>query len=298
MILNIEEDHLDFFKDLNDIRHSFRLFAENTAADGTIIINSEIDGLNHLLKGLDRQVVTYGFDPSCNFYPENITYQSSGFAQFTIMHRRNKVVHTEQGGNSSKFLAWRETEKVCDVSLHVPGRHNISNALAAAALAVQMGLPAEAISQGLHAFYGTDRRFQVKGERNGATIIDDYAHHPTEISATLSAAANYPHSRIICVFQPHTYTRTKAFLDEFAASLSAADIVVLADIYAARETDTLGVSSLNILEKLKMRGTECYYFPSFEEIEKFLLKKIMNGDLLITMGAGDIIKVGESLLNH
>ncbi|KAI4449832.1 UDP-N-acetylmuramate--L-alanine ligase [Eubacterium plexicaudatum ASF492] len=277
MILNIEEDHLDFFKDLDDIRNSFRRFAENTAADGTIIINGEIDGPDELLDGIERNIVTYGFDPSCTFYPKQITYQKTGFARFTIMHH--------------------ETE-LCEVSLSVPGRHNISNALAAAALAVQMNLPANAISKGLEAFCGTDRRFQVKGNVNGATVIDDYAHHPTEISATLSAAANYPHTRIICVFQPHTYTRTKAFSDAFATALSAADIVVLADIYAARETDTLGVSSLNILEKLKESGTECYYFPSFEEIEKFLLKKVMNGDLLITMGAGDIIKVGESLLNQ
>lgn len=277
MILNIEEDHLDFFKDLDDIRHSFRLFAENTASDGTIIINNEIDQLDALLEGLNRNIVTYGFDPSCTYYPANITYQQSGFAQFTIMHHKDKV---------------------CDVSLNVPGRHNISNALAAAALALQMNIPADIISKGLEAFCGTDRRFQIKGTVNGATIVDDYAHHPTEIKATLNAAANYPHNRIICVFQPHTYTRTKAFSDEFAHALSAADLVILADIYAARETDTLGVSSLNILEKLKTFGTECYYFPSFEEIEKFLLKKIMNGDLLITMGAGDILKVGESLLNH
>lgn len=299
MILNIEEDHLDFFKDLDDIRHSFRLFAENTAKDGAVIINREIDGMEQLLEGLECDIVTYGFDPSCcSFYPENITYQASGYAQFTVMHQIHKAVHSESDGNSSKFLAWTETEKVCDVSLSVPGRHNISNALAAAALAVQMGIPAEAISQGLHAFRGTDRRFQFKGELNGATIIDDYAHHPTEIRATLSAAADYPHTRILCVFQPHTYSRTKAFLDEFAAALSAADLVVLADIYAARETDTLGVSSLDILKRLEEKGTECCFFPTFEEIEKFLQKKLMNGDLLITMGAGDISKVGESLLNH
>ena len=128
------------------------------------------------------------------------------------------------------------------------------------------------------------------------TVVDDYAHHPTEISATLSAAKNYPHSRLICVFQPHTYSRTKAFLDAFAKALSDADIVVLADIYAARETDTLGVSSLDLLKLLEKTACECYYFPTFEEIEKFLLKKVMNGDLLITMGAGDILKVGEDFL--
>lgn len=298
IILNIEEDHLDFFKDIDDIRHSFRLFAENTAADGTVIVNGEIENIQELCSGLKPEVITYGFDSSCSFYPENITYQESGHAQFSIMHRFAKIVQTEQSGNTSLFSAGMQTEKICDVCLSVPGRHNISNALAAAALAVKMHLPADAIAEGLHSFHGTDRRFQYKGTLNGAVIIDDYAHHPTEITATLNAAADYPHKRTICVFQPHTYTRTKAFLDDFAKSLAAADIIVLADIYAARETDDLGISSRDILRLLEQQGKECYYFPAFEEIEKFLLKKIMNGDLLITMGAGDILKVGENLLNH
>ncbi|MDE7313479.1 MAG: UDP-N-acetylmuramate--L-alanine ligase [Eubacterium sp.] len=297
VILNIEEDHMDFFKDLADIRHSFRLFAENTAADGTLIVNHEIEDLEPLLQGLECNTITYGFDNCCTFYPDQITYQESGFAQFTVMHNTHKIIHSEDGA-SSRFLTWKESEKVCEVSLRVPGRHNISNALAAAALAVTMGIPADAIAQGLHAFCGTDRRFQVKGKLHGATVIDDYAHHPTEITATLSAAEQYPHSRIICVFQPHTYSRTKAFLEDFAKALSGADLVVLADIYAARETDTLGISSLDLLERLQKQGCECYYFPSFEEIEKFLLKKVMNGDLLITMGAGDILKVGEDLLSQ
>ncbi len=296
IILNIEEDHLDFFKDLEDIRCSFRLFAKNTASDGAIIVNSEISGIHDLLKGLEPEVITYGFDSSCDFYPENITYHDSCFATFSIMHRTAKAFQTKQAENTSS--AEKQTEKICDVSLNVPGRHNISNALAAAALAVQMHIPPESIAKGLHDFHGTDRRFQLKGYFNGAAIIDDYAHHPTEITATLNAAADYPHKRIICVFQPHTYSRTKAFLADFADSLSAADIVVLADIYAARETDDLGISSHDILSRLQDKGTECYYFPSFEEIEKFLIKKLMNGDLLITMGAGDILNVGESLLKH
>jgi UDP-N-acetylmuramate--alanine ligase len=131
---------------------------------------------------------------------------------------------------------------------------------------------------------------------DGVTIIDDYAHHPTEIRATLTAAQNYPHKRLVLVFQPHTYSRTKAFLDDFAEVLSLADVVVLADIYAAREQNTYGVSSKDILSRLKERGTEAYYFPSFEEIEKFLLKKCVHDDLLITMGAGNVVEIGENLL--
>ena len=152
------------------------------------------------------------------------------------------------------------------------------------------------IQQGLRRFSGTNRRFEKKGEIGGVTIIDDYAHHPREISATLEAAKNYPHKKLWCIFQPHTYTRTKAFLDQFAQSLSMADEVVLADIYAARETNTLGISSADLREKIEALGTKAHYFKSFDEIETFLLKNCVHGDLLITMGAGDIVLVGEKLL--
>lgn len=148
----------------------------------------------------------------------------------------------------------------------------------------------------LRRFGGADRRFQYKGKFQGATIIDDYAHHPTEIRASLTAAHNYPHKRIICVFQPHTYTRTKAFLADFADALSLADVVVLADIFAAREQDIYGVSSKDILTLLQEKHVESYYFPSFEEIESFLRKNCMNDDLLITMGAGNVVNIGEDLL--
>ena len=187
-------------------------------------------------------------------------------------------------------------EKLADITLSVPGRHNVSNALAATACAVTMGISTEAIIRGLDSFHGADRRFQYKGCVDGVTIIDDYAHHPTEIRATLTAAQNYPHKRLVLVFQPHTYSRTKAFLEDFAEVLSMADVVVLADIYAAREQNTFGISSKDILSRLKEKGTEAYYFPSFEEIEKFLLKKCVDQDLLITMGAGNVVEIGEALL--
>jgi UDP-N-acetylmuramate--alanine ligase len=161
---------------------------------------------------------------------------------------------------------------------------------------MQGGIPFDRIQEGLDAFHGADRRFQYKGSIDGVTIIDDYAHHPTEIRATLTAAKNYPHDRLVVVFQPHTYSRTKAFLDDFAEVLSLADVVVLTDIYAAREKNTYHISSKDLLQRLKEHGTECYYFPSFGEIEQFLLKKCMNGDLLITMGAGNIVDIGEFLL--
>ena len=181
-------------------------------------------------------------------------------------------------------------------SLKVPGIHNVSNALASIACGQLLALSDEVIFEGLKSFTGTDRRFQYKGQIGGVTIIDDYAHHPTEIEATLYAAKNYPHKKIWCVFQPHTYTRTKALLPEFAKALSLADHVVLADIYAARETDNLGISSADLQKLIADLGTPCEYFPTFDEIENFLLENCTQGDLLITMGAGDVVNIGEQLL--
>jgi len=275
IILNIEEDHLDFFKDLSDIRRSFRAFAELLPEDGTLIINGDIERLPELTEGLHCRVITCGSSPSCDYYPEDICYDEMSHPTFLLKRKE---------GADRTF------------SLSVPGSHNISNAMAAIALADLLAVKTEDISQALAHFTGTERRFEYKGTLHGITIIDDYAHHPTEITATLSAAQNYPHQSIWCVFQPHTYTRTKAFLSDFAKALCLADHIVLADIYAARETDTLGISSETLKAEIEKLGHECFYFPSFEEIEKFLLKNCINGDLLITMGAGDVLKIGENLL--
>ena len=277
IVLNVEAEHLDFFKDIQDIRHSFHQFLSNTKKDGAILLNGEIENYKELTEGLPNEVITFGLTDSCDYHPADITFNEKACASFTAMHHDTPVMK---------------------VSLNVPGMHNVSNALAAIALALDLKIPVEAISAGLSAFGGADRRFQYKGTVDGVTIIDDYAHHPTEIRATLTAAKNYPHKRLVLVFQPHTYSRTKAFLNDFAEVLSLADVVVLADIYAAREKNTYGISSKDLLEVLAKKGTDCHYFPSFEEIEKFLLKNCMNGDLLITMGAGDIVNVGEHLLGN
>ena len=156
----------------------------------------------------------------------------------------------------------------------------------------------EPIQEGLLAFHGTERRFEQKGSFHGVTVVDDYAHHPTEIKATLQAAAKFPHKRLWCVFQPHTYSRTRALLHEFAEVLSLADNVVLADIYAAREADPGDISSKTLQEEMKKLGKDAYYFPDFEQIKKFLLENCIDGDLLITMGAGNIVTVGEDLVKE
>ena len=276
MILNIEEDHLDFFKDLAHIRRSFRQFAELIPPEGCLIINADIPDYEEISKGLPCRVITYSAgDVPADYCPEQISYDELGMPSF--------VLRGPDGGTQS-------------FRLQVPGLHNVSNAAASIALADCLSVEREVTAEALAAFSGTARRFEHKGSVGGVTIIDDYAHHPTEITATLKAAANYPHKSLWCVFQPHTYTRTKAFLPEFAKALSLADHVVLADIYPARETDTLGISSKDLQEEILRLGGKSTYLPSFEEIEKFLLKNCINGDLLITMGAGDVVKIGESLL--
>ena len=271
IILNIEADHLDFFKDLEDIRHSFHQFAELLPEDGTLIINAEIKDYAEIYEGLSCNVVTYGTNGCFDYSAKNITYDENGHVAFDLFRRGEYADH---------------------IQLSVTGDHNVSNALSAIAVADILGLSIDITKRGLLSFTGTDRRFEYKGEFNGVTVIDDYAHHPTEILATLKAAQHSLHNSVWCVFQPHTYTRTKAFFHEFAEALSHADHLVLADIFAARETDTLGISSADLAEKIE--GAK--FFKTFEEIERDLRKTAQPGDLILTVGAGNVYKIGEHLL--
>lgn len=275
VILNIDADHLDFFKDLDDIRHSFRLFAELLPEDGTLVINGDIENLSYITDGLACRVVTFGREASLDYSASDIQYDEQGNASFDLIR------HGIPSGH---------------VTLSVGGEHNVYNALSAIAVADLLGVSAETIQEGLLSFHGTDRRFEYKGEFNGITVIDDYAHHPTEIEATLKSAAHYPHRELWCIFQPHTYTRTKALFDEFAQALSHTDHLILADIYAARETDTLGISSEQLARAAASYGCDAIYLPSFDEIEKYVRDHCQSGDLLITMGAGDVVNTGEDLL--
>lgn len=278
IILNVKEDHLDFFKDIDDIRHSFKLFTEKLPNNGTLIINTDIDNYEYFYQNCDCEVITVGSEPSKSMYSaSDIKFDATGCCSYTLLI---------EGTPSST------------VHLAVPGVHNVYNSLAAIAAAVKLGLPLDTITDGLLNYHGTKRRFEKKGEFNGVTVIDDYAHHPDEIRATLMSAQHYPHKTVWCVFQPHTYSRTKSLLKDFAAALYNADKVILADIYAARETDTLGISSVDLKNEIEKLGKDCFYFGSFEEIEQFLLKNCINGDLLITMGAGNIYKVGESVVSQ
>lgn len=275
IILNIEEDHMDFFKDLDDIRSSFHRFAMLLPEDGTLIINGEIENYKEIAHGCPGKVLTFGMHPEFDYYAKAIEHNADGNISFILVAKG---------------------EEIGRIQMSVPGIHNISNALSAIAAADLLHIPFETVKSGLLSFHGTARRFEYKGTRDGVTIIDDYAHHPTEIRATLTAAENYPHKELWCVFQPHTYTRTKAFFHEFAEALSSANHVVLADIYAARESDDLGISSAQLAEEIEKTGCDVHYLPSFEAIESFLIDNCKSGDLLITMGAGDVVNIGENLL--
>ena len=286
IILNIEAEHLDFFKDLEDIRNSFRKYSEILPETGTLVINGDIERLSELTDGLPAKVLTYGLCEtvaqcaSYDYAATNCSFDKNGFGSYDL---------------------YEKGQLLGRISLKVIGMHNISNSVAAAALAFSYGVSFDAVAAALLKYTGTHRRFEYKGTVNGVRVYDDYAHHPSEISATLSAARACVTGaqKLWCVFQPHTFSRTKAFLPEFAESLALADTVVLADIYSAsREKDPGDISSANIAELLEKKGKEVYHFHAFDEIEKFLSARCAPDDLLITMGAGDIVSVAESFVSN
>ncbi|MCI1958952.1 MAG: UDP-N-acetylmuramate--L-alanine ligase [Clostridia bacterium] len=276
VILNVEAEHLDYFKDITNIRTSFHKFALNVPECGYVIIKSTDPGKSTITANLKCNVITFGMDGSNSmWYPLNISMDDSGRASFDACFCGIPKLH---------------------VNLKVPGKHNILNALAACAAATTVGVSPEKIAEGLENYTGVDRRFQYKGTFNGITVVDDYAHHPTEVRATLAAAKNVKHNTIWCLFQPHTYSRAKTLLADFGKAFKDADKVLLADIYAAREKDTGIISSKDVAEEIRKNGTDALYLGDFESIKQYVLDNAKPGDLVITMGAGDIYKVGDMLL--
>jgi len=275
VVLNIETDHLDYFKDLNHIESSFGRFVGNISPQGALIINEEMESYAKIAACARGTVVGYG-GVNSYFRAENVAYNEEGLASFDLV------------------VNGKYTERL---SLKLRGGHNVSNALAAIASCWVEQIPMPQIKAGLESFTGSKRRYEYKGSMGGVTIIDDYAHHPTEIRATLAAAKNSRYGKLVCVFQPHTYTRTKKLLAELGASFYDADVVVLLDIYSAREKDTGEIHSKNLAEAISLNGRETHYMPSFEAAKTFLKQKCIHGDLLITMGAGDINKLADQLLS-
>ena len=269
VILDVEEDHLDYFSGLDAIKTSFRNFAALVPADGAVVVNGDDENAMDAVAGLDRTIVTFGIERETDVRAVNIVAHGAQ-TEFDVLYRGELFAH---------------------LNIRVPGLHNVKNALAAAASAIVLGISPMAVTYGLAGFRGAERRFEFKGKYNGADVYDDYAHHPSELQALLDAVEPMGYKRTVLVFQPHTYTRTKAMFPEFVEQLKRPDLTYLANIYAARETNTLGISS----EDLAREIPNSMFFPSFEELEKALRWTVAPGDLVLTVGAGDIYKIGEYL---
>ena len=275
IILNVESDHLDYFKTLENIRRSFHAFAQRVPDNGLLVISEKIDHVEELTDGLTCHVETFGLSEKANWRAENIVHEADGRNSFDIYH------------NGAFFTT---------IHLHIPGEHNITNALAAIAASAFLGAAPEDCVKGLHHYTGTERRFQLKGKKDGITVIDDYAHHPTEIKAALAAAQNVQHNTTWCVFQPHTFSRTRFLFDEFGEAFGDADEIIIADIFAARETDDGTVSAAQLAERIAQTGKSARYVGDFAAIEAYLREHCKSGDLLMTVGAGDVYKIGENFL--
>lgn len=278
IILNIDSDHLDYFKDIDHIVNSFSEFAKLVPPEGLVIAYDANPFVKSVIKDIPN-AVTFGLSEGCSYYATNIAFNASGMPRFFV---------------ESKGV------RLCEVQLSIPGEHNILNALASFSCCYELGVGIPDIVDTLENFKGTQRRFDVIGiTKNNVKIVDDYAHHPTEIKATLEAAQNIPHREIWCLFQPHTYTRTIALFDEFADAFGRADKLLMAEIYAAREKNIYKISSRELVNEIKLKHPlkQAYFFSTFDEIADFVVNNAQGGDLVITMGAGDIYKVAEIILD-
>lgn len=279
IILNIDSDHLDYFKDIEHIVSSFDRFAKLVPPDGTIIAYDANPFVNSVVRDLPCNLITFGFNDQSSYYAANIKFNSFGMPSYDLYHYG---------------------EKLCTMQLSIPGEHNVANSLAAVACCHSLGVDMEDIVSTLESFTGTQRRFDVMGvTKNNIRVVDDYAHHPTEIRATLTAAQKIPHNRLWCLFQPHTYTRTMALFHEFADAFTVADKIILAEIYAAREKNIYKISSRELAAEIQRvhPDKEVYYISDFNEMANFVINNAQKDDLVLTMGAGDIYKVAEMILD-
>lgn len=275
-ILNIEEDHLDYFKDLAHIMSAFEKFIGLIPDNGYLFINQDNENTVKVARVAKCNVITFGENGDADYKAINIKYTKSGYPIFEVNHKG---------------------ESLGSFELSIPGVHNVYNALASIAISHNAGVAVDIIRQSLSVFKGTHRRFDIKGVKNNITVIDDYAHHPTEIKALLSAAKNFPHKRIWCIFQPHTYTRTKTLFRDFTKAFFDADEVIIADIYAAREKDTGEISSVDLVNGINNQSNNAIYESDFEEIASIIAEDASPGDLVLTVGAGNVTELGDMILN-
>lgn len=269
IILNVEEDHLDYYKDINDIKDAFSDFCSLIPSDGVLVACAEGENVLDCTQKAKVKPITYGFDKG-DYRAQNITFDDFGYPSFDV---------------------FKCGEKIVSLTLSVVGRHNVLNATGILAASLAMGIDLDAAKEGLEAFSGTKRRFEKKGYCNGALIVDDYAHHPTEIEATFASVKKIKHNTVWCIFQPHTYTRTKALFDDFAKVLSKVDRVIITDIYAAREKDTGIVSAKELSDAID--GSK--YISDFAQIASFIKSVAQKGDIIITMGAGNVAEIGDMI---
>lgn len=271
IILNIDADHLDYFKNLENIIRSFRQFASQTTR--LLVVNGDDENTRKAISGLDLPTVTFGNSAENDYYAAKPEEGTGMREHFTLMFRGKKL---------------------CEISLKVPGCHNIYNALAAAAAAHQLGARPEDISRGLGEFTGVHRRFEILGNPGGITVADDFAHHPTELTATLTAAMGMGFKRVWAIFQPHTYSRTYLLLDDFACALTIPDRVVLSEILAVRETNTYNIYAKDLAERVP----GCVWFVTFEEIAEYIAKEVAPGDLVLTLGGGNVYQCAHLILER
>ena len=278
IILNIDNDHLDYFKNLDNIKKAFAKYVKLLPDDGLLILNSDDDNCKELPSLTKAKTITYGINnKNTNFFATNITFDDDGFPEFDVYHNNNLF---------GKF------------KLSVPGIHNILNALSCIALCTEYDISKEDIKKALIKFTGAHRRFEFKGKINNiASVYDDYAHHPTEIFATAKSLSHKNFNKSWVVFQPHTYSRTKNLLEDFAKVLLNFDNIIILDIYAARETNTYGITSKDLVDKIHGFGKEAKYIPDFNECADYIKNNVEENDIVITLGAGTVTQIGPMLVD-
>jgi UDP-N-acetylmuramate--alanine ligase len=278
VVTNIEEDHLDCYKDLDDILDSFSIFANRVPFYGAVIACVDDPGVRRVLPRVTRRVVTYGVSEDADLKAREIRLEASG----------------------TSFEVWEGAWLLGAVRLSLPGRHNVSNALAAIAVGRELSIPFPTISRAVSQFTGVIRRFETKGERDGVLVVDDYAHHPTEIGATLAAARQvYPQRRLVALFQPHLYSRTRDFAERFGQALAACDLALVTDVYPSREKPLPGVTGELIARAAREAGlADVVYISDKKRVAVELARALRSGDVLLTLGAGDVVRFGEEFLKR
>ena len=278
VILNIDNDHLDYFKTFENIKNAFIKYVKLLPDDGILVINGDDKNCIDLKNYTKANVITYGINNrNVDFYADNITFNEDGFPSFDVYHNGNKLEH---------------------FSLSVPGKHNVLNSLACIALSYNYSIDIPYIKSALKKFTGAHRRFEYVGKmNNNVSVYDDYGHHPTEIIATAKSLMNKKYNQSWVVFQPHTYSRTKNLLDDFANALLNFDNIIVLDIYAARESNTYGISSKDLVNKINSLGKTALYIPDFDECVNFVKSHVKSNDIVMTLGAGTVTNIGPMLIN-